>query len=56
MPATKQNVTVSIGVAAMVPTPDSAAERLIEIADIELYRAKRGGRNQVRAPSHGASY
>ncbi len=56
VPATKQNVTVSIGVAATVPTPDTNPDRLIEMADSELYRAKRGGRNQVQAPSRGASF
>jgi diguanylate cyclase (GGDEF)-like protein len=45
-------VTVSIGVAATVPTPDRLVDSLMEQADVELYRAKRGGRNRVRvAPS-----
>ncbi len=51
MAATEQNVTVSIGVAATVPTSGTNPNGLLEIADIELYRAKRGGRNQVRATS-----
>jgi diguanylate cyclase (GGDEF)-like protein len=42
-------ITVSIGVAATVPAPHSSAERLIEVADDELYRAKRNGRNRVCA-------
>jgi len=36
----------SIGVAAVVPSPD---EPVAELADVALYRAKRGGRNQVKA-------
>jgi diguanylate cyclase (GGDEF)-like protein len=49
-------VTVSIGVAAMTPTADHGAEHLAELADIELYRAKRGGRNRVMpsGPMHRA--
>jgi diguanylate cyclase (GGDEF)-like protein len=40
-------ITVSIGIAAAVPAPDGSVEQLIEMADAELYRAKRGGRNRV---------
>lgn len=43
-----QIVTVSVGVAATVPTPDGLVENLMEQADVELYRAKRAGRNRVR--------
>jgi len=42
-------VTVSIGGAAMVPPDNSTAEQLVETADLELYQAKHGGRNRVRA-------
>lgn len=42
-------VTVSIGVASTTPSGDRDPEELLERADMELYRAKRGGRNQVRA-------
>jgi diguanylate cyclase (GGDEF)-like protein len=45
------HVTVSIGVASVIPGPDSDAERLIAAADAALYGAKRGGRNRVLLPA-----
>jgi diguanylate cyclase (GGDEF)-like protein len=51
--AKEQIVTVSIGVAATIPSPDSGPDRLVDIADVELYRAKRSGRNQVRGAVGG---
>ncbi|MEV0453980.1 diguanylate cyclase [Catellatospora methionotrophica] len=42
-------VTVSIGVAAMTPRADRDPDDLVGLADVELYRAKRNGRDQVRA-------
>lgn len=42
-------VTLSIGVAAMVPQPGDLAEGLLQRADAALYEAKRGGRDQVMA-------
>jgi diguanylate cyclase (GGDEF)-like protein len=45
---TGQFITVSIGVAATIPTPDDATQQLIQQADAGLYRAKRTGRNRVR--------
>jgi diguanylate cyclase (GGDEF)-like protein len=45
-------VTISIGVASLIPEPGENAEQLIETADIGLYAAKRRGRNAVVA--HGA--
>jgi diguanylate cyclase (GGDEF)-like protein len=44
-------VSVSIGVAALVPRRGEKAEGLIEGADAGLYTAKRGGRNAVIAHS-----
>jgi two-component system chemotaxis family response regulator WspR len=40
-------VTMSIGVASVVPSPHSSIEQLIESADRALYTAKKSGRNRV---------
>ncbi len=40
-------VTVSVGVAAVVPEPAQSPERLVALADRALYIAKRRGRNRV---------
>ena len=40
-------VTVSVGVASLVPSPGAAGEQLIALADARLYEAKRSGRNRV---------
>ena len=40
-------VTVSLGVATAPELPTDSSLQLVELADRALYRAKRGGRNQV---------
>ena len=45
-------VTISVGVAAMVPKPDSDPLSLINMADQALYKAKRAGKNDVRSGVH----
>jgi diguanylate cyclase (GGDEF)-like protein len=40
-------VTISLGVASVVPSTDYSARRLIELADTRLYLAKQDGRNRV---------
>ncbi len=43
------SVTISIGVAAIVPSAEHTPEQLLALADSRLYRAKAIGRNQVCA-------
>lgn len=40
-------VSISLGVAALVPTPGQGAEQLLGLADAALYRAKQTGRDRV---------
>lgn len=40
-------VTISAGIASIVPSMEAPAERLIEFADGALYQAKRAGRDRV---------
>ena len=47
MPYTPGIVTVSIGVAAMIPNAGKDETDLIQFADRALYSAKRAGRNRV---------
>jgi diguanylate cyclase (GGDEF)-like protein len=47
-------VTVSIGVATIVPDHGSTPELLIKAADEMLYKSKRAGRNQVQGTICGA--
>ena len=42
-----ERVTVSIGLASMVPSSDQTASELIAAADQALYEAKKSGRNQI---------
>jgi diguanylate cyclase (GGDEF)-like protein len=46
-PASQPMVTVSVGVAAEVPSVGGKWEHLVKRADAELYDAKRAGRNRV---------
>lgn len=40
-------ITLSLGVAACIPSDDSSVEALLSAADAALYRAKQAGRNRV---------
>lgn len=40
-------VTLSLGVAAVIPNQNGSAHSLVELADQALYKAKEGGRNQL---------
>jgi diguanylate cyclase (GGDEF)-like protein len=44
---TSESVTLSIGVANTVPTPDEGPEALIAATDAALYHAKNQGRNRI---------
>ena len=44
-------LTISLGVALYEGEPEETSERLINIADTQLYRAKRAGRNCLRYKS-----
>lgn len=40
-------VTMSLGVAGVIPNPETSSEMLIQLADQRLYKAKDMGRNQI---------
>lgn len=44
-----EHVTVSMGVACMVPDKDADTAELVQMADANLYRAKETGRNKIFA-------
>jgi diguanylate cyclase (GGDEF)-like protein len=45
----KPLVTLSLGVASVIPSADGTPEELVRAADEALYRAKEEGRNRVMA-------
>jgi diguanylate cyclase (GGDEF)-like protein/PAS domain S-box-containing protein len=45
--AVADHVTISVGVAAVVPTPGDSRDALLSAADAALYQAKQTGRNRV---------
>ncbi|MFV3410866.1 diguanylate cyclase domain-containing protein [Pseudomonas nitroreducens] len=47
LPSPGSPLTVSVGVATLIPQAGQACRQLIELADQALYNAKHGGRNQV---------
>lgn len=52
---TSNYVTISLGVATILPTSDLSPAQLISAADRALYDAKREGRNRVKTANNAAS-
>jgi diguanylate cyclase (GGDEF)-like protein len=50
--SSRGHVTLSVGVAALVPDAGDDAETLVSAADSMLYEAKKNGRNRVVAKGH----
>ncbi|MDP2804684.1 MAG: diguanylate cyclase [Gallionellaceae bacterium] len=48
-----RHVTISCGVASVVPTPQLSLATLLKSADQALYKAKHGGRDQVGVGAYG---
>lgn len=46
-PSEMTGVTVSVGVASLIPTSDTTPTQLLNMADVALYRSKEAGRNCV---------
>jgi diguanylate cyclase (GGDEF)-like protein len=46
---TSQQITVSLGIASVIPTPESSPATLIAAADTALYQAKAAGRDRCSA-------
>jgi diguanylate cyclase (GGDEF)-like protein len=46
------HVTISVGVALLVPDEHSTPQQLLNLADQALYRAKQRGRNQALLAEH----
>lgn len=47
--ATHSHVTISLGVATLVPRADESPQALVDLADAALYEAKSAGRNRFVA-------